>query len=196
MMLLFLPTKKNRLFLKLIKAFPKEYETYDFLNACDVLVTDYSSVFFDYANLKKKMKSFIAKPAEVERKWYVVDAEGKTLGRMASEIASVLRGKNKPIYTPHVDCGDYVIVINAEKVEVTGKKRKEKIYKRHTGYPGGLREMTFEQMLEKHPTEVVRHAVKGMMPNGKLGRQMYKKLKVYAGPEHDHAAQKPEVLDI
>ena len=108
----------------------------------------------------------------------------------------ILRGKNKPIYTPHVDTGDYVIVINAEKVAVTGKKRKEKIYKRHTGYPGGLREMTLEQMLEKHPTEVVRHAVKGMMPNGKLGRQMYKKLKVYAGPEHDHAAQKPEVLDI
>ena len=144
----------------------------------------------------KSMKSFIAKPAEVERKWYVIDAEGKNLGRMSSQIAAILRGKNKPTYTPHVDCGDYVIVINAEKVEVTGKKRKEKIYKRHTGYPGGLREMTFEQMLEKHPTEVVRHAVKGMMPNGKLGRQMYKKLKVYAGPEHEHAAQKPEVLDI
>ena len=145
---------------------------------------------------EEKMSSFIAKPAEVERKWYVVDAEGKNLGRMASQIAAVLRGKNKPTYTPHVDCGDYVIVINAEKVEVTGKKRKEKIYKRHTGYPGGLRELTFEKMMEKHPTEVVRHAVKGMMPNGKLGRQMYKKLKVYAGPEHDHAAQKPEVLDI
>ena len=122
--------------------------------------------------------------------------EGKTLGRLASEAASILRGKKKPIYTPHVDTGDYVIIINAEKVEVTGKKRKEKIYKRHTGYPGGLREVTFEQMMVKHPTEVVRHAVKGMMPNGKLGRQMYKKLKVYAGPEHDHAAQKPEVLDI
>lgn len=127
------------------------------------------------------MSSFIAKPAEVERKWYVVDAEGKNLGRMTSQIAAILRGKHKPTYTPHVDCGDYVIVINAEKVEVTGKKRKEKIYKRHTGYPGGLRETTFEQMMEKHPTEVVRHAVKGMMPNGKLGRQMYKKLKVYAG---------------
>ena len=145
---------------------------------------------------EEKMSSFIAKPAEVERKWYVVDAEGKNLGRMASQIAAILRGKNKPTYTPHVDCGDYVIVINAEKVEVTGKKRKEKIYKRHTGYPGGLRELTFEKMMEKHPTEVVRHAVKGMMPNGKLGRQMYKKLKVYAGPEHEHAAQKPEVLDI
>ena len=142
------------------------------------------------------MSSFIAKPHEIERKWYVDDAEGKNLGRMASQIAAILRGKNKPIYTPHVDCGDYVIVINAEKVEVTGKKREEKIYKSHSGYPGGLKERTFEQMMEKHPTEVVRHAVKGMMPGGRLGRQMYKKLKVYAGPEHNHAAQKPEPLDI
>jgi large subunit ribosomal protein L13 len=142
------------------------------------------------------MSSFIQKPAEVERKWYVVDAEGKTLGRMASEVAAILRGKNKPTFTPHVDCGDYVIVINAEKVAVTGKKRQEKIYKRHTGYPGGLRELTFEQLLEKHPEEVVKHAIKGMMPTGKLGRQMYKKLKVYAGPEHKHEAQKPEVLDF
>ena len=142
------------------------------------------------------MSSFIQKPAEVERKWYVVDAEGKTLGRMASAVAAILRGKNKSTYTPHVDCGDYVIIINADKVAVTGKKRQEKIYKRHTGYPGGLRELTFEQLMEKHPEEVVRHAVKGMMPNGKLGRKMFKKLKVYAGPEHDHAAQKPEVLDI
>ena len=142
------------------------------------------------------MSSFIQKPAEVERKWYVVDAEGKTLGRMASEVAAILRGKNKPTFTPHVDCGDYVIVINAEKVAVTGKKRQEKIYKRHTGYPGGIRELTFEQLLEKHPEEVVKHAIKGMMPTGKLGRQMYKKLKVYAGPEHKHEAQKPEVLDF
>jgi large subunit ribosomal protein L13 len=142
------------------------------------------------------MSSFIQKPAEVERKWYVVDAEGKTLGRMASEVAAILRGKNKPTFTPHVDCGDYVIVINAEKVQVTGKKRQEKIYKRHTGYPGGLRELTFEQLMGKHPEEVVKHAVKGMMPTGKLGRQMYKKLKVYAGPEHNHQAQKPEVLDF
>ena len=142
---------------------------------------------------EKKMKSFIAKPQEIERKWYVVDAEGKTLGRMAAEIAMVLRGKRKPIYTPHVDCGDYVIVINAEKVEVTGKKRKEKIYKRHTGYPGGLREMTFEKLQAKKPEEIVRHAV-GMLPDGRLGRQMFKKLKVYAGPEHGHAAQKPEEL--
>ena len=140
--------------------------------------------------------TFMANASNIERKWYVVDAEGQTVGRLAAEVAKVLRGKNKPTFTPHVDTGDYVIVINAEKVEVTGKKRKEKIYKRHTGYPGGLREVTFEKMMEKHPTEVVRHAVKGMMPNGKLGRQMYKKLKVYAGPEHNHAAQKPEVLDI
>jgi large subunit ribosomal protein L13 len=142
------------------------------------------------------MSSFIAKPQEVERKWYVIDAEGKTLGRLASEIASILRGKKKPIYTPHVDTGDYVIVVNSEKVEVTGKKRKEKIYKRHTGYPGGLRETTFEKLLEKHPEDIIRHAVKGMMPNGKLGRQMYKKLKVFVGPEHTHAAQKPEVWNF
>ncbi len=142
------------------------------------------------------MKSFIAKPLEVERKWYVIDADGKNLGRLASEVASILRGKKKPIYTPHVDCGDYVIVINADKVEVTGKKRQEKIYKRHTGYPGGLREITFEKLLARKPEEIIEHAVKGMLPNGALGRQMYKKLKVYAGPEHNHAAQKPEVWNF
>ena len=142
------------------------------------------------------MKSFIAKPAEVERKWYVVDADGKTLGRLASEVASVLRGKNKPTFTPHVDCGDYVIVINAEKVVVTGKKRAEKIYKKHTGYPGGLREITFDKLQQKKPEEIIRHAVKGMLPDGKLGRQMFKKLKVYAGAEHPHTAQKPETLEI
>ena len=142
------------------------------------------------------MKSFIAKPAEVERKWYVVDADGKTLGRLASEVASVLRGKNKPTFTPHVDCGDYVIVINAEKVAVTGKKRNEKIYKKHTGYPGGLREFTFDKLQQKKPEEIIRHAVKGMLPDGKLGRQMFKKLKVYAGAEHPHTAQKPETLEI
>ncbi len=142
------------------------------------------------------MKSYIAKPAEVERKWYVVDAEGKTLGRLASEVASVLRGKKKPIYTPHVDCGDYVIVVNAEKVAVTGKKRQEKIYKRHTGYPGGLRETTFAELQAKKPEEIVRHAVKGMLPDGRLGRQMFKKLYVYVGPEHKHAAQKPEVMEV
>ena len=142
------------------------------------------------------MKSFIAKPAEVERKWYVVDADGKTLGRLASEVASVLRGKNKPTFTPHVDCGDYVIVINAEKVAVTGKKRAEKIYKKHTGYPGGLREITFDKLQQKKPEEIIRHAVMGMLPDGALGRQMFKKLKVYAGAEHPHTAQKPETLEI
>lgn len=142
------------------------------------------------------MKSYVAKPAEIERKWYVVDAEGKVLGRLASKIASVLRGKNKPIYTPHVDCGDYVIVINAEKVTVTGKKEKEKIYKTHSGYPGGLKKVNFETLQSKKPEEIIRHAVKGMLPDGKLGRRMFRKLKVYAGPEHAHAAQKPETLEF
>lgn len=143
-----------------------------------------------------RMKSFIEKPQNVERKWFIVDAEGKTLGKVASRVASILRGKHKSTFTPHVDCGDYVIVINAEKVEVTGRKRKNKIYKRHTGYPGGLKEVTFQQLQAAKPEEIIRHAVKGMMPKGKLGRQMYKKLKVYAGPEHGHAAQKPERLEV
>ncbi|MBE6036043.1 MAG: 50S ribosomal protein L13 [Clostridiales bacterium] len=142
------------------------------------------------------MKSFIAKPQEVERKWYVLDAEGKTLGKVASEAASILRGKKKPIYTPHVDTGDYVIVINAEKVEVTGKKRTAKIYKHHTGFPGGLRELSFEKMQARKPEFIITHAVKGMLPKGPLGRQMFKKLKVYAGPEHNHGAQKPEVWNF
>ena len=138
------------------------------------------------------MKSYIAKPAEVERKWYVIDAQDKTLGKIASEVASILRGKKKPIYTPHVDTGDYVIVINAEKVRVTGKKEEQKIYKSHSGYPGGLKETTLRELRAKKPEEIIRHAVKGMMPKGKLGRQMFKKLKVYAGPEHPHTAQNPE----
>lgn len=138
------------------------------------------------------MKSYIAKPQEVEHKWYVIDAEGKTLGKLASEAASILRGKKKPIYTPHVDCGDYVIVVNAEKVHVTGKKETDKIYKSYSGYPGGLKEITLGEMREKKPEEIIRHAIKGMMPKGKLGRQMYKKLKVYAGSEHPHVAQNPE----
>ena len=142
------------------------------------------------------MKSYIAKPQEVERKWYVLDAEGKTLGRLATEAASILRGKRKPIYTPHVDTGDYVIVINAEKIEVTGKKRKEKIYKRHTGYPGGLREITFEKLQAKKPDEIIRHAVKGMLPKGPLGYAMIKKLKVYADATHPHSAQQPKPLEI
>ncbi|WP_034802430.1 50S ribosomal protein L13 [Eubacterium sp. AB3007] len=142
------------------------------------------------------MKSYIAKPAEVQRKWYVVDAEGKNLGRLSSEIASILRGKNKPTFTPHVDCGDNVIVVNAEKVAVTGKKLKDKIYVTYSGFPGGKKEITLAEMLAKKPEEVIKHAVKGMLPKGKLGRQMFKKLHVYAGPEHKHEAQKPEALEI
>lgn len=138
------------------------------------------------------MKSYIAKPADVDRKWYVIDAEGKTLGKLAVEAAMILRGKKKPIYTPHIDAGDYVIVINAEKVCVTGKKESDKIYKHHSGYPGGLKETPLKELRAKQPEEIIRHAVKGMMPKGKLGRQMFKKLKVYAGPEHPHAAQHPE----
>ena len=138
------------------------------------------------------MESYIAKPADIDHKWYVIDAEDKTLGKVAAEIAMILRGKKKPIYTPHVDCGDYVVVVNAEKVAVTGKKEKQKIYKSHSGYPGGLKETTLAELRAKKPEEIIRHAVKGMMPKGKLGRQMFKKLKVYVGPEHPHAAQNPE----
>ena len=142
------------------------------------------------------MKTYMPSASSVEKKWYVVDATDMTLGRLASNVANVLRGKNKPIYTPNVDTGDYVIVINAEKVAVTGKKRSEKIYKKHTGYPGGLREITFDKLQQKKPEEIIRHAVKGMLPDGALGRQMFKKLKVYAGAEHPHTAQKPETLEI
>lgn len=142
------------------------------------------------------MNSYVQKPHEVERKWYLVDATDKTLGRLSSKIASVLRGKHKPIFTPHVDCGDYVVVIHAEKVKVTGKKLEDKEYKRHSGYPGGLKTVTLEKMLEEKPEDVMIHAVKGMLPKGKLGRQMLKKLRVYKGAEHDHSAQKPEKLEI
>lgn len=142
------------------------------------------------------MKSFMASPSTVERKWYVVDAEGKTLGRLASEVANVLRGKNKPTYTPHIDTGDYVIVVNAEKIQVTGKKLDQKIYYHHSEYVGGMKEATLREMMQKKPEFVITHAVKGMLPKGPLGRQMLKKLHVYAGPEHNHAAQKPEALDI
>ena len=142
------------------------------------------------------MKSFMASPSTVERKWYVVDAEGKTLGRLASEVANVLRGKNKPTYTPHIDTGDYVIVVNAEKIQVTGKKLDQKIYYHHSEYVGGMKEATLTEMMQKKPEFVITHAVKGMLPKGPLGRQMLKKLHVYAGPEHNHAAQKPETLDI
>lgn len=142
------------------------------------------------------MKTFMASPATIDRKWYVVDADGMTLGRLASEVAKVLRGKNKAIFTPHLDTGDYVIIVNAEKVKVTGKKMEQKIYYRHSDYVGGMKETTLKEMLAKHPERVLEFAVKGMLPKGPLGRQMYKKLFVYAGPEHKHAAQKPEALSL
>ena len=140
------------------------------------------------------MKSYMASPATIERKWYVVDATGYTLGRLASEVAKVLRGKNKPIFTPHMDTGDYVIVVNAAKIKVTGKKLDQKIYYHHSEYVGGMKEATLREMMEKKPEKVVELAVKGMLPKGPLGRSMYTKLHVYAGPEHEQQAQKPEVL--
>ena len=142
------------------------------------------------------MKTFTAKPETVKRDWYVVDATGKTLGRLASELGLRLRGKHKAEYTPHVDTGDYIIVLNADKVAVTGNKRTDKVYYRHTGYVGGLKEATFEEMIARHPERVIEIAVKGMLPKGPLGRAMFRKLKVYAGNEHNHAAQQPQVLDI
>ena len=140
------------------------------------------------------MKTFMASPATIDRKWYVVDATDMTLGRLASEVAKVLRGKNKPIFTPHIDCGDNVIVINAEKIKVTGKKMDQKVYYHHSDYVGGLKEATLREKLAKKPEQVIELAVKGMLPKGPLGRQMFTKLHVYAGPEHTHEAQKPEVL--
>lgn len=140
------------------------------------------------------MKTFMASPSTIERKWYVVDAAGMTLGRLASETAKVLRGKNKPIFTPHIDTGDYVIIVNADKVKVTGKKLDQKIYYHHSAYVGGMKETTLRVMMEKKPEKVVELAVKGMLPKGPLGREMYKKLFVYAGPEHKQQAQKPEAL--
>ena len=140
------------------------------------------------------MKTFMASTANVDRKWYVVDATDQTLGRLASEVAKVLRGKNKPIFTPHIDTGDNVIVINADKIKVTGKKLDQKVYYHHSDYVGGMKETTLKEMLNKKPEQVIELAVKGMLPKGPLGRQMYTKLHVYAGPEHQHAAQKPEVL--
>jgi ribosomal protein L13, bacterial type len=142
------------------------------------------------------MKSYMPSASAIERKWYVVDAEGLTLGRLASEVAKVLRGKNKPIFTPHIDTGDYVIIINAEKIKVSGNKLNDKLYYRHTGYVGGLKSMNLKEALQKNPVFVVEHAVKGMLPKGPLGRQMYKKLFVYAGPEHKQQAQQPEALEL
>ena len=140
------------------------------------------------------MGTFSAKTHEVERKWYVVDAAGRPLGRLASQVAHRLRGKHKAIFTPHVDTGDFIIVVNAEKVGLTGNKREKKVYYRHTGYPGGIRSTTFEKMIAEKPTRVIEKAVKGMLPRGPLGRAMYRKLRVYAGPGHQHAAQQPETL--
>ena len=142
------------------------------------------------------MKSYIAKPADVQRKWYVVDAEGKTLGRMATEIATILRGKHKPTFTPHVDGGDFVVVVNADKVVLTGKKLDQKMYRYHTGDVGGLKEITYREMMEKKPEEVVMHAVNGMLCKNKLRRRMMTRLRVFAGPNHGHEAQNPEVLNF
>jgi large subunit ribosomal protein L13 len=141
-------------------------------------------------------KTYVTKKQDVQRSWYVVDARGQTLGRLATQVAHMLRGKHKPIYSPSVDVGDYVIVVNADKVHVTGRKLDQKMYYRHTGYPGGLRQITLRNLLQKHPTRVIEHAVRGMLPKNRLGRQMLKKLKVYAGPDHPHEAQQPERLDL
>ena len=140
--------------------------------------------------------TYMPNPNQVERKWYVIDAEGKTLGRLASEVASILRGKKKPIFTPNADCGDYVIVVNAEKIKVTGKKLDQKVYYRHSDYVGGLKSATLREMLQRHPERVIEMSVKGMLPKGPLGREMYKKLFVYAGAEHKHEAQKPEAYTL
>ncbi|MEQ8289611.1 MAG: 50S ribosomal protein L13 [Gammaproteobacteria bacterium] len=142
------------------------------------------------------MKTFTAKPAEVKRDWYVIDASGKTLGRLATEVARRLRGKHKPEFTPHVDTGDYIVVINARDVRVSGNKSTDKLYHHHTGYPGGIKSITFEKQIAKKPEKVIETAVKGMLPKGPLGRAMYRKLKVYAGAEHSHAAQQPQALEI
>jgi large subunit ribosomal protein L13 len=142
------------------------------------------------------MKSYMARPREVERRWHLIDAEGQTLGRLATEISRILRGKNKPQYTPHIDTGDFVVVVNAEKVNVTGAKAEQKVYRRHTGYPGGLKETSYKVMLERKPTEILRRAVRGMMPKTRLGRKQLKKLKIYAGPEHPHEAQNPQPYEM
>lgn len=142
------------------------------------------------------MKTYMPKASDIKRDWYLVDAEGQVLGRLATEIASILRGKNKPEYTPHMDMGDFVVVVNADKIVVTGKKEQQKLYRRHTGYPGGLREVPFERMMEKHPERILEKAIRGMLPKNTLGRQMYRKLKVYAGPHHKHQAQQPVKIEL
>ena len=165
-----------------------ETEVFLTYNSCSFLC------MFLQAN--NSMKTISVKSESVKRDWYVIDAEGATLGRMATEIAVRLRGKHKPEYTPHVDTGDYIVVINADKVRVTGNKAKDKIYHRHTGYPGGLKSVSFEKLIEKAPERVVQSAVKGMLPKGPLGRAMFKKMKVYAGSEHPHTAQQPQQLTL
>jgi large subunit ribosomal protein L13 len=147
-------------------------------------------------DLRTAMKTYVATPANRQRDWYVVDAQGQTLGRLATQIADALRGKRKPEYTPHCDTGDFVVVVNAEKIRVTGNKTNDKLYYRHSGYPGGLRSRTLGEMLERRPEEVIRKAVKGMLPGNRLGRQQLRKLKVYAGPEHPHEAQKPKQMEV
>ncbi len=142
------------------------------------------------------MKTYVAKPHEIEKKWYVVDASGKTLGRLSTVVADTLRGKRKPIYTPNIDTGDFVVVVNAEKIVVTGKKAEQKTYWRHSGYPGGIKGESYERLLARRPAEIVRKAVKGMLPHNKLGAAQLRKLKVYAGPEHPHEAQHPEILEV
>ena len=142
------------------------------------------------------MKTYYAKPSEVQREWLLVDATDMTLGRLASEVAQILRGKNKPTYTPHIDTGDFVVIVNAEKIKIIGVKATDKVYYRHTGYVGHLKSETFTEAMEKHPTRVIEHAVRGMLPKGTLGTQMYKKLKVYAGPEHPHQAQNPRKIEL
>ena len=142
------------------------------------------------------MKTYMPKPDSIERKWFVVDAKGKSLGRLASQVAAILKGKHKPIYSPHMDTGDFVIVVNASEVELTGKKKQQKVYRRHSGYPGGLKEVSFERMIKEKPQKVIYEAVWGMIPHNRLGRKMITKLKVYGGPEHKHEAQKPEKLEF
>jgi len=147
-------------------------------------------------NSKLVQPSYSAKKDEITREWYIVDAEGQTLGRLASKVSKILQGKHKPIYTPHIDTGDFVIIINAEKINVTGNKANTKVYRKHSGYPGGLKEVSYKRLLEKQPEQIIRYAIKGMMPKTILGKQMLKKLKVYAGPNHPHQAQKPKEIDL
>ena len=156
-------------------------------------------LFWTEDSIRKELftvKTYTVKPGEIKRQWRLVDAEGKTLGRLASRIAAILKGKHKPIYTPHADVGDYVIVINADKIHVTGRKMLQKMYHRHSGYPGGLKSINLRDLLQRHPTRAVEYAVKGMLPKNRLGRRMFKKLKVYAGSDHPHQAQRPQVLEL